>query len=137
LIQVCNDPSIDIVILAFITKFVSNGGYPAMNMASNCWAPNATQQAAGATGLLDCVGDGLASEIAQCQQQGKKVMLSLGGSVGDLSMSSDAQAVQVANTLWNLFLGGTDPASMALRPYGNVVLDGIDIGKSAHPSQRL
>ncbi len=129
LTQVCNDPSIDIVILAFVTHLVSNGGYPSMNMASNCWAPNTAQQAAGATGLLDCVGDGLASKIAQCQQQGKKVMLSLGGSVGDLSMSSDSQAVQVANTLWNLFLGGTNTTLAPLRPYGSVVLDGIDIGK--------
>jgi hypothetical protein len=129
LTQVCDDPAVDIVILAFVTHFVSNGGYPAMNMASNCWAPNAAQQAAGATGLLDCVSDGFASKIARCQQQGKKVMLSVGGAVGDLSMSSDAQAVQVANTLWNLFLGGTDPASAPLRPYGDVVLDGIDIGR--------
>ncbi|ETI27168.1 hypothetical protein G647_09850 [Cladophialophora carrionii CBS 160.54] len=127
LTEVCDDPAIDMVILAFVTHLVSDGGYPAMNMASNCWAPNAAQQAAGATGLLDCVGDGFASKIARCQQQGKKVMLSLGGSVGDLSVSSDAQAEQVANTLWDLFLGGTNPTSAPLRPYGNVVLDGIDI----------
>ena len=50
LTQVCADPNIDIVILAFVTNLVSAGGYPAMNMASNCWAPNAAQQAAGATG---------------------------------------------------------------------------------------
>ncbi|EXJ61612.1 hypothetical protein A1O7_02040 [Cladophialophora yegresii CBS 114405] len=127
LTQVCDDPAIDIVILAFVTHLVSNGGYPAMNMASNCWAPNAAQQAAGATGLLDCVGDGFASKIAQCQQRGKKVMLSLGGSVGDLSMGSAAQAEQVANTIWDLFLGGTNPTTAPLRPYGTVVLDGIDI----------
>jgi chitinase len=127
--QVCSDPSIDIVILAFVTRLIAGGGYPAMNMASNCWAPTAAQQAAGATGLLDCIDDGFSSKIAQCQQKGKKVFLSLGGSAGDLSMSSDAQAVQAANTLWNLFLGGTDPAVTPLRPYGNVVLDGIDIGK--------
>ncbi|OCT49595.1 chitinase [Cladophialophora carrionii] len=125
--EVCDDPAIDMVILAFVTHLVSDGGYPAMNMASNCWAPNAAQQAAGAAGLLDCVGDGFAGKIARCQKQGKKVMLSLGGSVGDLSMSSDAQAEKVANTLWDLFLGGTDPTSAPLRPYGDVVLDGIDI----------
>ena len=58
-------------------------------------------------------------------------MLSLGGSVGDLTMESEAQAVQAANTLWNLFLGGTDTNSTPLRPYGSVILDGIDIGKPA------
>ena len=128
LTQICNDPNVDIVILAFVTHLVAAGGYPAMNMASNCWAPNAAQQTANATNLLDCVGDGSAAKIAQYQQQGKKVMLSLGGSVGDLSLSSEAQAVQVANTLWNLFLGGTDPTVAPLRPYGSVILDGIDIG---------
>ncbi|KAJ9605724.1 hypothetical protein H2200_009573 [Cladophialophora chaetospira] len=126
LTQVCNDPSIDIVILAFVTHLVSNGGYPSMNMASNCWAPDAAQQAAGATALLDCVHD-LSGKIAQCQQQGKKVMISLGGAYGDLTMSSDAQAAQVADTLWELFLSGTNATLAPLRPYGNVVLDGIDI----------
>ncbi|KIW88357.1 uncharacterized protein Z519_10925 [Cladophialophora bantiana CBS 173.52] len=127
LTQVCNDPAIDVVILAFVTNFISDGGYPAMNMASNCWAPNADQQAAGATRLLDCVGDGFANEIAMCQQQGKKVLLSLGGSVGNLTVPSNDKAAEVANTLWSLFLGGSDPSLMPLRPYGNVVLDGIDI----------
>ena len=126
--QVCADPDVDIIILAFVTNLVSAGGYPALNMASNCWAASAAQQAAGATGLLDCVGDGFASEITQCQALGKKVMLSLGGSTGDLTMNSAAQATQVANRLWNLFLGGVDPSLTALRPYGSVVLDGIDIG---------
>ncbi|OAP64134.1 hypothetical protein AYL99_00106 [Fonsecaea erecta] len=127
LTQVCNDPDVDVVILAFVTHLISNGGYPAMNMASNCWAPNAAQQAAGATGLLDCVGDGFASKIATCQRQGKKVLLSLGGSVGDLTMPSTNEAVEVANILWSLFLGGTNASLTPLRPYGNVVLDGIDI----------
>ncbi|OAL30902.1 hypothetical protein AYO20_08595 [Fonsecaea nubica] len=130
LTQVCNDPAVDIVIMAFVTHLVSGdgGGYPAMNMASNCWAPNAAQQAVGATKLLDCVGDGLASKIATCQRQGKKVLLSLGGSVGDLTLPSDDKAIEVANTLWGLFLGGTANATLTpLRPYGDVVLDGIDI----------
>ncbi|KIX93249.1 uncharacterized protein Z520_11104 [Fonsecaea multimorphosa CBS 102226] len=127
LAQICNDPAVDVVILAFVTSLISNGGYPAMNMASNCWAPHAAQQAAGATGLLDCVGDGFSSMIATCQQQGKKVLLSLGGSVGTLTMSSQDQAVEVANTLWSLFLGGSNATLAPLRPYGNIVLDGIDI----------
>ncbi|KAG9784622.1 hypothetical protein KCU88_g2689, partial [Aureobasidium melanogenum] len=109
------------------TTLFSDGGYPSMNMASNCWAPNAAQQAAGATKLLDCVGDGFAQRIAMCQSRGKKVLLSLGGSVGNLYTASEDQAVQAAHTLWNLFLGGSDPALKPLRPYGDVVFDGIDI----------
>ncbi|KAK5446664.1 hypothetical protein LTS15_009596 [Exophiala xenobiotica] len=133
LTQICSDPSIDIIILAFVTELFGPGNYPSMNMASNCWAPNAAQQAAGATGLLDCVqvGDGLgfAAQIATCQsQQGKKVMLSLGGAFANLQIPSEDQAVEAAHTLWDLFLGGVSNSSTTpLRPYGNVILDGIDL----------
>ncbi|EXJ83413.1 hypothetical protein A1O1_07036 [Capronia coronata CBS 617.96] len=125
--RICEDDSVDMVIIAFVTALFSGGGYPAMNMASNCWAPNAAQQAAGATKLLDCVGDGFANKVARCQNKGKKVLLSLGGYYGYLSMADESRAVEAAHMLWNLFLGGSDPNSQPLRPYGNVVLDGIDI----------
>jgi hypothetical protein len=140
LTQICSDPSIDIIILAFVTELFGPGNYPSMNMASNCWGPNAAQQAAGATGLLDCVqagdGLGLAAQIATCQsQQGKKVMLSLGGAFANLQIPSEGQAVEAAHTLWDLFLGGVSNASTTLlRPYGNVILDGIDLGMSRCPS---
>ncbi len=130
LTQIGADPSIDIVILAFVTELFGPGNYPSMNMASNCWAPNTAQQAAGATGLLDCVGDGLAAKIATCQSQGKKVMLSLGGAFANLQIPSEDKAVEAAHTLWDLFLGGSNSPSAPLRPYGSVVLDGIDLGKS-------
>jgi hypothetical protein len=129
LTRICADPSIDIVILAFVTELFSGGGYPAMNMASNCWGANAAQLAAGATGLLDCVSDGFSSQIATCQSQGKKVMLSLGGSTGDLSLANEAQAVQAAHIIWDLFLGGSNATVTPIRPYGDVVLDGIDLGE--------
>lgn len=128
LTQVCSDPSIDVVILAFITSLFDKGGYPSMNMASNCWAPNAAQQNAGATGLLDCVGDGFAAQISSCQSLGKKVLISMGGIYSKLQVSSADQATQAAHLLWNLFLGGTDATTAPLRPYGSVVLDGIDLG---------
>ncbi|KIW19305.1 hypothetical protein PV08_03599 [Exophiala spinifera] len=127
LTQVCSDPSVDVVILAFITSLFGKGGYPSMNMASNCWAPSAAQQNAGATGLLDCVGDGFAVQISSCQSLGKKVLISMGGIYSNLQISSTDQATQAAQLLWNLFLGGTDAATAPLRPYGSVVLDGIDL----------
>ncbi|KAK5278332.1 hypothetical protein LTR40_009284, partial [Exophiala xenobiotica] len=138
LTQICSDPSIDIIILAFVTELFGPGNYPSMNMASNCWAPNAAQQAAGATGLLDCVGDGLAAQIATCQsQQGKKVMLSLGGAFANLQIPSEDLAVEAAHTVWDLFLGGVSNSSTTpLRPYGNVILDGIDLGIQRKSRQR-
>ncbi|KAI1620243.1 chitinase [Exophiala viscosa] len=127
LTQICNDPSIDIIILAFVTELFANGGWPALNLGSNCWAASAAQQAAGATGLLDCVGDGFNSQITTCQSQGKKVLLSLGGSTGNLAIPSDEMALEAANTLWSLFLGGSNASTSPIRPFGSVVLDGIDL----------
>ncbi|KAK1230753.1 Chitinase 2 [Marasmius sp. AFHP31] len=63
-----------------------------------------------------------------CQGKGKIVTLSLGGdnknNPGPITFSSDAQAEQFADTVWNLFLGGSSPSG---RPFGNAVLDGIDL----------
>ena len=65
----------------------------------------------------------LASAIQTCQSKGKIVTISLGGATGAAGFTSDAQASQFANTIWNLFLGG----SSSTRPFGDAVLDGIDI----------
>lgn len=62
----------------------------------------------------------LASAIQTCQSKGKIVTLSLGGATGAAGFTSDAQASQFADTIWNVFLGG----SSSTRPFGNAVLDG-------------
>lgn len=64
----------------------------------------------------------LASDIQTCQSKGKIVTLSLGGATGAAGFSSDAQASSFADTLWNLYLGG----SSSTRPFGSAVLDGYD-----------
>lgn len=46
--------------------------------------------------------------------------LSLGGAGGSVGFQSDAQAQALADTIWNLFLGG----SSSTRPFGDAVLDG-------------
>jgi hypothetical protein len=132
LTQVCADPSIDLVILAFVPTFFGPGGWPSLNMGPHCWAASTAQSQAGATGLIDCVSDGFANQVRQCQDAGKKVLLSLGGAQGysDTTIGSDQDAEMLASKLWNLFLGGTEiPQTNAIRPFGDVVLDGIDLGK--------
>ena len=62
----------------------------------------------------------LADDIKTCQQKGKIITLSLGGATGSTSFSSDYQAEQFADTIWNVFLGG----SSSTRPFGSAVLDG-------------
>jgi chitinase len=130
--QVCADPNVDMIILAFVPTFFGPGGWPTLNMGPHCWAPNTAQSQAGATGLIDCVSDGFAGQIQQCQNVGKKVLLSLGGAQGysDTTIASDQDAEMLASKLWNLFLGGTEIAETnAIRPFGDVALDGIDIGE--------
>jgi chitinase len=132
LTQVCADPNVDLVILAFVPTFFGPGGWPTLNMGPHCWAASTAQSQAGATGLIDCVSDGFANQVRQCQDAGKKVLLSLGGAQGysDTTIPSDQDAEMLASKLWNLFLGGMEiPQTNAIRPFGDVVLDGIDVGK--------
>ena len=67
--------------------------------------------------------DFLASDIQTCQSKGKIVTISLGGATGATGFSSDSQAQDFADTIWNSFLGG----SSSTRPFGDAVLDGIDL----------
>jgi hypothetical protein len=122
--NLCQDPSIDIVILAFVTNYFAGGGYPAVNFGAACGGQTAAMQAK-APGLLYCAD--LMQRITTCQSIGKKIFISLGGTISTSSFTSDDQATQFAKTIWDLFGGGNgeDPG---LRPFGQVTLDGFDIG---------
>lgn len=126
--DVCSDASYNIVNLAFVDYFKGNGGYPSMSL-STLGGPSEAQQEAGATSLQD--GSSLVPAIQACQSSGKLVIMSLGGAVGyaDVTLSGDSQAIEIADTLWSLFGGGTNETITPLRPFGNVTLDGFDIGK--------
>ena len=102
-------------------------------MGAHCWATTSAQSAAGASGLIDCVSDGYSTQVKSCQAAGKKVFLSIGGAkdYSDTTIANDASAREVAYTLWNLFLGGTSNSTTApIRPFGDFVFDGLDLGKS-------
>ncbi|XP_042479949.1 hevamine-A-like [Macadamia integrifolia] len=60
--------------------------------------------------------------IKLCQNKGVKVMLSIGGAIGNYTLISSEDAKNFAHYLWNHFLGGTSSS----RPLGEAVLDGID-----------
>jgi hypothetical protein len=129
---ICADPSVDIVILAFIHKLSTGpAGYPGLNMGARCWATSAAQAQAGASGLIDCVSDGFAAQVQRCQAAGKKVLLSIGGAVGysETTIASEADAVRIADNIWRLFGADDDnEAIRSIRPFGTVVVDGFDIG---------
>ncbi|KAK8657242.1 hypothetical protein V6N13_035492 [Hibiscus sabdariffa] len=104
--------------IAFLNQFGS-GRTPGINLAGHCNP---------ASNGCASVSNGIRS----CQSRGVKVMLSIGGGAGSYSLASQADARNVADYLWNNFLGG----SSSSRPLGSAVLDGIDfdieLGSTQH-----
>ncbi|KAJ0043415.1 hypothetical protein Pint_17616 [Pistacia integerrima] len=70
--------------------------------------------------------------IKYCQSRGIRVMLSLGGGIGNYTLTSTVDAKNVADYLWNTFLGG----SSSSRPLGDAVLDGIDFDIESGSTKR-
>jgi Glycosyl hydrolases family 18 len=125
----CADPNIDIVILAFVITRNYEGKYPNVNFGAACGGQT-SEMMTQAPGLLSCPQ--LEDYIDICQQTyGKKVLLSIGGSASSLSFPSASDASDFANTLWQLF-GPPGSLDIQLRPFGNVSIDGFDVGKSSN-----
>ncbi|KAH9954306.1 glycoside hydrolase superfamily [Russula dissimulans] len=112
----CQDNSVDVFSLAFLTAVSDAGGLPSINLANMC-----NNSVFPGTALLDC--SFLAPDIEACQAKGKIVTLSICGAFNDVSLVSDSQAKQFADTIWNIFLGG----SSSTRPFGSAVLDGVNL----------
>lgn len=72
------------------------------------------------TALADC--SALSSSFKACQTKGKILTLSLGGAGGGVTFNGDSDAEALATFVWNSFLGG----SSSIRPFGDVVLDGLE-----------
>nr|ANH09332.1 class III chitinase [Canavalia gladiata] len=117
LADACNTGNYQFVNIAFLSTF-GNGQTPQLNLAGHCDPQNN-----GCTKF--------SSEIQTCQSRGIKVLLSLGGGAGNYGLSSADDATQVANYLWNNFLGGQSNS----RPLGDAVLDGIDFDIEAGGGQ--
>ncbi|KAK5632758.1 hypothetical protein RRF57_008472 [Xylaria bambusicola] len=63
-------------------------------------------------------------DIKYCQQQGKTILLSIGGATYSEGGFSDASsATSTADAVWNLFGSNTNAAN---RPFGSAVVDGFD-----------
>ncbi|OIW12542.1 hypothetical protein TanjilG_04706 [Lupinus angustifolius] len=111
LADACNTNNYQYVNIAFLSTF-GNGQTPQLNLAGHSL-------------------DGLNGDIKGCQGQGIKVLLSLGGGAGSYSLNSADDATNLANYLWNNFLGGSSDS----RPFGDAVLDGIDFDIEAGGAQ--
>ncbi|KAB2598725.1 acidic endochitinase-like [Pyrus ussuriensis x Pyrus communis] len=108
LADACNSGNYQFVNIAFLTTFGNNQA-PVLNLAGHCDPSSST-----------CTG--LSVDIRACQSQNIKVLLSIGGAVGSYNLTSADDARQVADYIWNNFLGGQS----ASRPLGDAVLDGVD-----------
>nr|GLL40582.1 acidic endochitinase-like [Ipomoea trifida] len=102
----CDTNYYNIVNIGFLTTF-GNGRPPFLNLAGHC-----------DPGQCKFLSD----EIRYCKTKGIKVLLSLGGGAGNYFLSSPDDAKNVAQYLWDNFLGGES----ASRPLGDESLDGID-----------
>lgn len=114
----CATGNYQLINIGFLNVF-GNGQTPQLNLAGHC-NPSSP-------GSCSSIGN----DIAGCRSQSIKILLSLGGAIGSYSLSSAADAQQVADYLWNNFLGGTSNS----RPFGNAVLDGIDFDIEAGSGQ--
>ncbi|KAH0340245.1 glycoside hydrolase, partial [Aureobasidium melanogenum] len=123
LMELCQSSNVDIVVLAFVTSFFTNEGFPSANFGPACQGSTAAQQLH-APGLQNCTD--LAPEIVSCQQLGKPVLVSLGGYYSNVTFTSDNEAIQLAQNLWDLF-GAGNGLDASLRPFGSIVIDGFDL----------
>ncbi|KAI8577385.1 hypothetical protein K450DRAFT_177900 [Umbelopsis ramanniana AG] len=113
----CEDSVEDILVLSFLTTFFGAGNKPVVdfsNASNNCTTFDGTT-------LLNCPQIG--QDIKTCQAKGKKIILALGGAAGSYGFTSDSQASGFADTLWDIFGGG----SSTTRPFGDAVIDGFDL----------
>ncbi|KAJ2857505.1 Chitinase 2, partial [Coemansia asiatica] len=107
----CQDSTVDAIALAFLYQFPNTK----LDFSSAC------KTTFSGTNLLHCPD--IAADIKTCQAKGKIVLLSMGGAAGSYGFSSDAEAKTYADTMWDMFFGG----SGSQRPFDDAVLDGVDL----------
>jgi len=116
----------DIINLSFMISFIDQRqptcavpNAPDLNFAvhgNDCTTPD------NCPFLLNCTST-IGADIHTCQSKGKKIVLSLGGAAGSYGFTSDSQGTAFAQTMWDMFFEGDSP----IRPFGNAVLDGVDL----------
>ena len=86
---------------------------PGLNFAFHCETPiNADYKS-----LFRCRD--IETAIKECQKREKKILISLGGAVGNVGFKSEIDAQLFAYRVYHLFLEGSDLTS--LRPFGRYI----------------
>ncbi|KAJ0417733.1 glycoside hydrolase superfamily [Aspergillus carlsbadensis] len=131
----CDDPNIDVIILAFLMTINGPGGAPEIDFATSS---EKCETFAG-TNLKSCPEIG--TDITTCQSKNKTILLSIGGATySEGGFASEMAAEAGADLLWATFGPPQTPttetdrtsgqgrghAVQAHRPFGTAILDGFD-----------
>ena len=107
--DICQDTNYDTVIVSFVSTFYNQNELPKLDITCH-------------NAHLHMV----AHQIKQCQDQGKRVLISLGGYGSAPYYVNDIDAEDFARVIWQMFLGGRN--NSVHRPFGKQVnLDGVDL----------
>ncbi|KAI0749277.1 glycoside hydrolase superfamily [Daedaleopsis nitida] len=119
LMDICNGDYIDTVPIAFVVSF--DGKKISYNLSGNCDT------------TIDTSCQFIASAIDICQKNGKIVTISIGGATGSITLQDAQQAEQFAEAIHDTFLAGNG----SFRPFGDAVLDGIDLDLESGTSENF
>lgn len=106
---------VDVIVLAFLYQFGNGAPIPAGTIGKSCSISKSGMSS-------QC--ENLATSIRKCQSKGVKVILSLGGAVGQYSLSSQSDAESIGQYLWDAY--GDTKAEKIHRPFGKTFVDGWD-----------
>ncbi|KAG0222109.1 Chitinase 1 [Actinomortierella wolfii] len=109
----CQDSTVDVFAIGFVHQIVN--GKPVLNLANHC------ETTFPGSNLLSCPQIG--ADIKACQAKGKAIVISIGGASGQYALDTPEQGTAFAQQIWDTFLGG----SSSQRPFGDAVLDGVDL----------
>ncbi|KAK2608427.1 Chitinase 2 [Conoideocrella luteorostrata] len=123
------DSGVQYATVSFVTKSPENaiGGYPATNFGANC-ADAVFSVGDKKTELLSGCSF-IKRDIPYCQAKGVKVLLSIGGALGENTnyhVSTPEKGVEFADFLYHAF-GPSKSSWDGPRPFGDVAVDGFDL----------
>ena len=91
-------------------------GYPYLNTAA-CQGGVADPNTANC--LLNVCGATVGEQILKAQKKGQKILLSVGGANSvDVKTMTPQKGIDLARAVWEVYMGGTDPAYAKYRPFG-------------------
>jgi len=124
----CQNYNYDTIVLSFLNVFfdtANKNNMPGFNFAYHCEKGVSELYPT----VLRCPK--IEDAILECQKNGKKVMMSLGGAAGAYGFTDDNQAKLFAYRVYHLLLEGTDLQN--IRPFGRAVLNGVDLDIEGGP----